>query len=593
MCILTDIIPRQAKRYGNRLALAFVDETGTRLAQVSYNELARRVENAALGLMKLGLKPGDAVLIFSPNRPQMLATDFACYHNRAVPVSAYATSSTEQVLYIARDCKPRFIIAGGAEQLKKVQKVAKQCPWVEQVISYDDLDGAFAWSEVLSMGDGADAAERAELEKRRTECLPTDTATLIYTSGTTGDPKGVDLPHSCFTAALAMHKLRLLMLSDKDTSLCFLPLCHIFEKAWSYYCLDLGIQIFINRNTKEIAGTLAHVRPTCMCSVPRFWEKVYAGVQEKISEMPKAMQRAVAIALKIGRKRNLDYVRLGKKAPWWLEKLYQVADKKVFHMVKRTVGIDHGNIFPTAGAPVADYIVDFFRSIGVPMVVGYGLSETTATVTCFPDVDYVVGSVGTMMPYVQVRISESGEVEVFGPTVMRGYYNNPKANAEAFTADGWFRTGDAGYFDKEGALVLTERIKDLFKTSNGKYVAPQAIESRLGGDKYIDQVAVIGDSRKYITAIIVPAFGPLKDYAAKKGIKYDSIEELVTNPEVITMLQGRIDHLQAELPSFEQIKKFTLLPKPFTMESGELTNTLKVRRPVIAQRYAKEIESMY
>lgn len=593
MNILDDIIVRQARHYGDKQALTYIDQSGRLLMDLSYNQVNELVLQAARGLETLGLRPGEAVLIFSPNRPEMLITDFASYYNRAIPISIYATSSTEQALYVMRDCKPRFVFVGGEEQLTIIAPAVSKCEGIQKVISYDDLPGTYPWSALMGLGEKASELCCREVEKRRLEAKPEDTATLIYTSGTTGEPKGVDLPHSCFNAVVEMHEQRLTMLSDRDTSLCFLPLCHIFEKAWSYYCLHIGIKIAINKDPHEIADTLQHVRPTCMCSVPRLWEKVYAGVQEKIEEMNPAVRTVVHMALKVGHKRNLEYERLGKKAPWWLEKLYRAADSKIFHMVKHTVGIDRGTIFPTAGAPIAPYIVEFFRSIGVPMVVGYGLSETTATVTCFPQTGYVIGSVGTVMPRLQVRIGEGNEIQVKGPTVMRGYYNKPQATREAFTADGWFRTGDAGYFDAEGALVLTERIKDLFKTSNGKYVAPQAIESRLGGDKYIEQVAVIGDSRKYVTAIIVPAFAALREYAREKKIEFANSEDLIKHPEILKMIGDRIEESQKGLPSFEQIKKFTLLARPFTIESGELTNTLKIRRAVIADRYAKEIEAMY
>lgn len=593
MNILDDIIIRQARRYGDRRAVAYIDASGEPLIDLSYNDLDGLVQSAARGLETLGLAPGESVLIFSPNRPEMLITDFACYYNRAMPVSIYSTSSTEQALYVIRDCKPRFIFVGGELQMQIIAPAASQCGCVQKIISYDDQEGAYPWSALLGLGRKASELCRAEVEKRRLSASPADTATLIYTSGTTGEPKGVDLPHSCFNAVVEIHEQRLTMLSDRDTSLCFLPLCHIFEKAWSYYCLHLGIAIYINKDPHEIADTLQHVRPTCMCSVPRLWEKVYAGVLEKIAEMSVPARAMVKMALKVGHKRNLEYVRLGKKAPWWLESLYRQADARIFHRVKNTVGISRGTIFPTAGAPIAPHIVEFFRSIGVPMVVGYGLSETTATVTCFPDEGYVIGSVGTVMPRLQVRIGNGGEIEVKGPTVMRCYYNKPQATREAFTADGWFRTGDAGYFDSEGALVLTERIKDLFKTSNGKYVAPQAIESRLGGDRYIEQVAVIGDSRKYVSAIIVPAFAQLKEYARDNKIEFSSVEELIKHPRIVKLISDRIEASQKGLPSFEQIKKFTLLPKPFTIESGELTNTLKIKRSVIASRYAKEIDAMY
>lgn len=401
------------------------------------------------------------------------------------------------------------------------------------------------------------------------------------------------MPHSCFNAALTIHKERLTTLSEDDTSLCFLPLSHIFEKAWTYFCLYRGMYVTINHDPKEIQKAIRAVRPTCMCSVPRFWEKAYLAIEEQILKMPPLKRKLVMHALKTGHKRNLDYVRLGRRVPALLESRYKFFDKRIFGPVREAIGIDHGNIFPTAGAPLSPSIVSFFHSMGLNIVIGYGLSETTATVTCFPEVGYVIGSVGTVMPEVEVKIGAENEILVKGPTVMRGYLNKPQATAEAFTPDGWFRTGDAGHFDAAGALVLTDRIKDLFKTSNGKYIAPQVLESRLVQDRYIDQVVVIGDRRKYVTAIIIPAFDALKEYARQKHIQYKNLEELVKNVDIRHMIGARIERLQQGLPGFERIKKFTLLPEAFTMERGELTNTLKIKRPVINARYAHEIDQMY
>ncbi len=366
---------------------------------------------------------------------------------------------------------------------------------------------------------------REDVAARSEAATPDDIFTLIYTSGTTGEPKGAVLPHSCMNAAMRIHTERLTMLSDSDTSLCFLPLSHIFEKAWTYFCLFMGIRVAINRDPREVQHSLRQVRPTCMCSVPRFWEKVYAGVQDKIGAMTGITRWMVDRALRVGARRNLHYARLGRKAPWMLESQYRFFDKKVFAPMRRVIGIDNGNIFPTAGAPLSDNIVEFLHTCGINIVVGYGLSETTATVSCYPATGWEVGTVGTVMPDVQVRIGEQDEILVKGPTVMRGYYNRPEDTAKAFTPDGWFRTGDAGRIDESGAIVLTERIKDLFKTSNGKYIAPQAIETRLGEDRYIEQVAVIGDRRKYVSAIIVPAFEALKEYARKHKIKFNNLEE--------------------------------------------------------------------
>ena len=427
----------------------------------------------------------------------------------------------------------------------------------------------------------------------RSAATPSPCARPRLTSGTTGEPKGAILPHSCFDAAIEIHRRRLDTITTDDLSLCFLPLSHIFEKAWTYFCLDFGIKVAINYDPKEIQSAIREIRPTCMCSVPRFWEKAYTAVQEKISAMTGIKKAMVIRALKIGRIRNLNYTRLGLRAPWWIEAQYRILDRRVLSVIRKAIGVDKGNIFPTAGAPLSSNIVEFFHACGINIVIGYGLSETTATVSCFPTVGYEIGTIGTVLPGIEVRIGKDNEILVKAPTVMRGYYRRPEDTAAVFTDDGWFRTGDAGRFDESGALILTERLKDLFKTSNGKYIAPQALESRLGEDKYIEQVAVIGDQRKYVTAIIIPAFEALKEYARRKKIAFRNIDELIQNTEIRKLIQERIDRLQKGFANFEKIKKFTLLPKEFSIESGELTNTLKLRRPIINNRYAHEIEAMY
>ena len=598
--ILTHLVGEKALRHPEREAF-FRRTPDGKWTPASWKEFDARVETAARALAALGIGPQTMLAVFSANRPECITVDFAAYANRAVPVSIYSTSSQEQVEYIVNDTRAAILFAGTAAQLAIARKAMANCPSLQHIVCFDGVADAAAQSDpavmsydaFIAVGADAPAECRAEVDSRRREARPDDIATLVYTSGTTGEPKGAVLPHSCFDAAMAIHRERLTMLSDADTSVSFLPLSHIFEKAFTYFCLSMSMKVWINNDPREIQQTLAEVRPTCMCSVPRFWEKVYAGVQDKIASMGRIQRMVVARAISVGRKRNLRYVRLGKKVPALLEMQYRFFDRKVFALLRKAVGIDRGNLFPTAGAPLSDVITEFLISCGIPIVIGYGLSETTATVTCYPRTDYEIGTVGTAMPRVQVRIGDDDEVLVKGPTVMRGYYNKPQATAEAFTADGWFRTGDAGRTDRSGALILTERIKDLFKTSNGKYIAPQAIETRLGQDKYIEQVAVIGDRRKYVSALIIPAFDAIKEYARKHHISYRSLDDLVKNSDIRKLISERIEKLQQGLAGFEKIKRFTLLPHEFSMETGELTNTLKLRRPVIARRYAREIEDMY
>ena len=596
--ILTLLSSRHASQRPDAPALAGQDEQ-ERWYDISWREFDRQINMAARALASLGVKPADCVGTFSANRPENLVTDFACYRNRAISVSIYATSSPEQVAYIVNDASRAVLFAGNSTQYHFAREAMRQCPSLKQIIvikpieTDEDDDTTMLWSDFIKLGEDSDRSIADEVEKRTAEARPTDIATLVYTSGTTGEPKGAMLTHANYDAALDAHRTALSMLSTDDVSMAFLPLSHIFEKGFTYVCLMMGIKVAVNRDPRAIQDTIKEVRPTCMCAVPRFWEKVYTAVLDKIASMNPVSRAMVRAALRIGHRRNLDYVRHGLKAPFWLERSYRFVDRRIFSKLRGAIGIDRPNIFPTAGAPVSPEIVEFFHSAGLWIMVGYGLSETTATVTCFRQIDYEIGSVGQPLPTVNIKIGDNSEVLVKGPTVMTGYYNKPEATAEAFTADGWFRTGDAGYIDKEGSLFLTDRIKDLFKTSNGKYIAPQMIEARLGTDKFIEQVAIIGDSRKFVSALIVPNFGSLREWAANNGIPSTSDEELLKHQSVHDMMEARLEKLQKGLAPYEKIKRFTLLPHEFTMDNGELTNTLKIKRRVINSRYADLIEAMY
>lgn len=579
---------------------AYYEYRDGRWESVKWSKTGILVDNAAKALETLGIGVQDRVAIFSSNRPGCIIADFASYAIRAIPVSLYSTSSADQVRYILNDSGARLIFVGSNSQLAAVREIAPECPNLQHIVGLADTVDTpsdeprfISYADFLSLGASASEACRNEVERRRSEATADDIATLIYTSGTTGEPKGAILPHSCFNACLDIHRRWLTNVTSADTSLCFLPLSHIFEKAWTYFCLYIGVPVYINTDPREIQRAITEVRPTCMCSVPRFWEKAYTAIQERISAMNPAKRLMVKRALSIGRQRNLHYKRLGLKVPAWLEARYRFYDKIVLSTMRHAMGVDRGNIFPTAGAPLSANITEFFLSCGVNIVIGYGLSETTATVSAYQFTGYEVGTVGKPIEGIQVKIGDEGEILVKGPTVMKGYYNKPAETEAAFTPDGWFRTGDAGFIDPKGEIVLTERIKDLFKTSNGKYIAPQALETRLGEDKYIEQVAVIGNNRKYVTAIIIPAFEAIKEYARKKHIQYKNLDDLVRNSDIRQLIEERIEHLQKSFAPFEKIKKFTLLPREFTMENGELTNTLKIRRPVINLHYAREIEAMY
>lgn len=597
---LTALVRKQAAKYGNREAFSHKDYEHNQWVPTSWNRFSEQVSYIAQAMVLLGIREQENISTYTQNKPEGLIVDFAAFDNRAVVVPLYPTSSLDQIKYIIDEAEVRFLFVGGQVQYDNAIVALRECPTLEKLILFDpaikrtaDDHTSIYFDDLMEQGRLAGADVVAEVERRRNAGTPDDLATLIYTSGTTGEPKGVMLAHSNYDEAMRIHLQRLVTCSDSDVSLCFLPLTHVFERAWSYYCLTVGMRIAINVDPKDIQNTIREVRPTIMCSVPRFWEKVYSAIQDKLSKTKGMTRRLTERASAIGRRRNVEYLRVGKRVPLWLECQYKFYDKFVFSKIRRAVGVENGNIFPTAGAPLSDTINEFLHICGINIVYGYGLSETTATVSCFDLTGYEFGTVGSLMPDIQVKLGENNEILVKGKTVMKGYYRKPEETARVFTEDGWFRTGDAGKINDEGALALTERLKDLFKTSNGKYIAPQALETRLGEDKYIDQVAVIGDQRKYVTAIIIPAFEALKEYAAQKHIQYRTLEDLVKNQKIHALISERIDALQKNFARFEQIKRFTLLPRAFSMEKGELTNTLKIRRSVINLLYKEEIEAMY
>ncbi len=549
-------------------------------------------------MAEMGVEPGDRIGVYSENMAEYLITDFGAYANRCVMVPMYATASPSQVEYIVNDAEVKVIFVGEQFQYNHAFKVQSKSNVLSRLIIFDrnvvfnrEDETSMYFDDFLATGENAHA--QATVNARMKQLKDTDLATIIYTSGTTGVPKGVMLLHSSYNEAFRIHDERLTKVTSKDVSMCFLPLTHIFEKTWSYYCIHKVVTIAVNKDPRKIQLTIKEVRPTLMSSVPRFWEKVYTGVNEQINSSSKFMQKVFKHAIETGRRHNLDYRNEGIKAPLWLSMKFQFYKVTVFYLLKYVVGINKGNIFPCAGAPLSDNINTFLQSVDIHIIYGYGLTETTATVTCFPFKGFKIGTVGTVMPDVEVKIGDNNEILVKGATVMSGYYNLPEETANVFTADGYFRTGDAGYLTDKGELVLTERIKDLYKTSNGKYIAPQMIETRLGEDKYIDMVAVIGDERKFVSGLIVPNYEALEEYAHEHAIAFSSREELVANEEINDLIYARVELKQVAFTSFEKIKKFVLLPRAFTIEDGELTNTLKLRRKAILEGYSKEIESMY
>ena len=592
-----ELIHRQAEKYGNRTALKHRDNATGKWLKISWREFSDKVMLTAKAMAEFGIKVQENIGVYSQNMPQCLYTDFGAYGNRVVSIPMYATNSPGQIEYIINDAKIRTLFVGEQLQYNNAFKVQKDSKYLERLVVFDPAvkmnpedKTSIYFDDFLRLGDNAHAESTVKI--RMTEAVPEDLATIIYTSGTTGESKGVMLPHSCYLEAMRIHDVRLPLVTDKDLSMSFLPMTHIFEKAWCYYCLHKGVTIAINQDPKMIQKTLPEVHPTLMCNVPRFWEKVYAGVHEKINSASPAMKKIFLDAIETGRKYNLEYKNKGIPAPCGLKLKFQFYNKTVFTLLKRVLGIERGRFFPVAGAPLSDTVNEFLQSVNIPIAYGYGLSETTATVCFYPEIGFQFGSIGEVMPGVQVKIDPgNNEILVKGKTVMSGYYNKPEETKKAFTEDGFFRTGDAGRLEGN-TLFFTERIKDLYKTSNGKYIAPQAIEMVMSGDNYIEQIAVIGDQRKFVSALIVPVYPLLEKYAGEKGISFESREELVKNKDIIRFIEARVEEHQKNLAAYEKIKRFTLLPEPFMM-GCELTDTLKLRRPVVLQKYATEIEAMY
>ena len=592
-----ELIHRQAEKYGNRTALKHRDNATGKWLKISWREFSDKVMLTAKAMAEFGIKVQENIGVYSQNMPQCLYTDFGAYGNRVVSIPMYATNSPGQIEYIINDAKIRTLFVGEQLQYNNAFKVQKDSKYLERLVVFDPAvkmnpedKTSIYFDDFLRLGDNAHAESTVKI--RMTEAVPEDLATIIYTSGTTGESKGVMLPHSCYLEAMRIHDVRLPLVTDKDLSMSFLPMTHIFEKAWCYYCLHKGVTIAINQDPKMIQKTLPEVHPTLMCNVPRFWEKVYAGVHEKINSASPAMKKIFLDAIETGRRYNLEYKNKGIPAPCSLKLKFQFYNKTVFTLLKKVLGIERGRFFPVAGAPLSDTVNEFLQSVNIPIAYGYGLSETTATVCFYPEIGFQFGSIGEVMPGVQVKIDPgNNEILVKGKTVMSGYYNKPEEMKKAFTEDGFFRTGDAGRLEGN-TLFFTERIKDLYKTSNGKYIAPQAIEMVMSGDNYIEQIAVIGDQRKFVSALIVPVYPLLEKYAGEKGISFESREELVKNKDIIRFIEARVEEHQKNLASYEKIKRFTLLPEPFMM-GCELTDTLKLRRPVVLQKYATEIEAMY
>ncbi|PSV99449.1 AMP-dependent synthetase/ligase [Photobacterium lipolyticum] len=584
-------IRTQIARLGDQVALRHQVEG--QWQDISWTEFGEQIQQLALAMLAQGLNVQDKVGIFSNNMPRWTIADVAALYNRCVTVPIYPTNTPQQSAYIINNADVRILFVGEQAQHDAALEMIEQCPQLEHIVAMSDDVILSDHPLVCHFNDFIACANpdlEAELEHRLDSKAMDDLLTLIYTSGTTGTPKGVMLDYANIASQLEAHDQNL-ALDEGDTSLCFLPLSHVFERAWTFFVLHRGAVNCYLADTSKVREALVEIKPNVMAAVPRVYEKIYSAVHDKVARAP--FHRKVVFTWAVNMGARMAACHQEKRKPSvMLRKSYKLADKLVLAKLRDLLG---GQIkfMPCGGAKLDADIGRFFHAIGINVKLGYGMTETTATVSCWDDQCFNPDSIGMSMPGAEVKIGENDEILVRGPMVMRGYYKMPEETAKNFTEDGFLKTGDAGRFDEQGNLFITDRIKELMKTSGGKYIAPQVIEGAIGKDHFIEQIAVIADTRKFVSALIVPCFDTLEAHARELNIKYHDRLELVKHSQIVELIEKRVIELQKDLARFEQVKKFTLLPKSFSMDKGELTPTQKLRRKVIHDRYHQEIERMY
>ena len=535
----------QAAHYGDREALRYW-ENG-QLCSLSWRVFYEEIQKIANALLHYQVGVQENIGIFAPNSPQWTMVDMAAAHIRACAVPIYATNTADQAAYIINNAGIKILFVGEKEQYEKVAQIRQACPELQLVVLFNEALHKEGGASVCTLSQFIAAPQgkiyEAELKERFDQRNLQDFYTIIYTSGTTGNPKGVLIDYENVAYQFINHDDRLAVV-EGNVSMSFLPLSHVYERMWVAYVFHKGVINCYLDDTNRVAEALKEVKPHYMCVVPRLLEKIYTKIYENVGKQSLVKRIVFAAATRIA-KIQLGRTKKGKYPSFVLKKLYNVADKLVFQKLKAALG---GNIqmIPCGGALLEPSIGRFFRAIGVNVTLGYGMTETTATVSCWDDKKFKLKSVGTLVPHIQAKIGENNEILLKGGSITKGYYNNPEENAKAFTEDGFLRTGDAGYIDKEGNIFITERIKELMKTSNGKYIAPQQIEGKVGKDSFIEQIAIIADARKYVSALIVPNYDALSEYAKSLNLKYKNYSELIKSgvfPKKATKLATRVGRL--------------------------------------------------
>jgi long-chain acyl-CoA synthetase len=589
---VVNMILERALKFGSREVFRFRKPGSNNYESISWDKFITESQKVSRALISLGFVHSDNIGIFSDNRPEWMISDLGIIGIRSVAVPFYSTSSKQQLKYIVDETKMRLIFVGNNEQYEKATWLIENTESLKTIVVFDpdiigDKDCCIDWITFLSLD--AETRFEPEMQNRMNDIQPDDLVKIIYTSGTTGESKGAMLTHATFMYTFKIHDERL-QVSETDVSVCFLPLSHVFELSWTYYILHCGaVNVFID-NPREIVKQLPIIKPTVMCTVPRFFEKTYEGLQAELHKWSPLKRKIFRWSIDTGLHYS-GYLSKTKKPPSGLNLKYSVANILVLKKLRNIFG---GNIrfMPCAGAAMSPFLIKFFHAAGITINYGYGATETSATVSCFKTNRYDFDTCGTIMPGIEVKISEAGEILIKGGTVFKGYYNKADETAKSLK-DGWYHSGDQGYITPNGDLVMTDRIKDLMKTSSGKYVSPQKIELLFGQDPYIEQIIAIGDNRKYVTALIVPSFASLKSEVDRLGLKTMDESALVLRKEIIDFYHERVHKMQEEFASYERVVRFKLLHEPFSIQNGMLTNTLKVRRNILIEQFKDDIDRMY
>ncbi|AQX49178.1 AMP-dependent synthetase/ligase [Elizabethkingia anophelis] len=586
MNLAQSIITRNQEKHALKAAVGFKKENQWK--ELSWKKFSEMIAKTANALKAAGIQENDSVAIYSDNSAEWITFDLAILSLGAITVPIYSTNNAEQAEYIINDSQSKIILAGNQEQYNTCYELLQRNEYLKTIVVAKNKVIGKKENTVFLREFIADQPSTFEFCPKEDD----DTATLIYTSGTTGIPKGVMITHGNFRKEFDAHfEFFKFKNFEDELSLAFLPLTHVFERSWSLLSLYGGAKVYFLEDPKNIAHALIEVKPTMMCTVPRFFQKVYAGIHDVVEKSSPTKKKIFNWSLGIG-KQYAELKRTEKEIPFGLKAKHGLADLLVFSKMKEKLG---GRLWftPCGGASISPEVTEFFDAIGLHLTVGYGLTETTATLSLFPFTNYKYGTCGKILPGVEIRIGAENEIQARGSGIMKGYFNKPEETKAVFTEDGWFKTGDAGNIDDQGNLTITERIKDLLKTSNGKYIAPQQVENILSNNNYIQQVMVVAEGRQFVSALIVPNFEFLKGELSKMNIPFTSWNEIVKDEAINKLYKTKIEEFQTSLASFEKVKKFVLMPAEFEIGSGEITPTLKIKRKVVSEKYKDLIEQMY